>query len=115
MCLLFLRFLSAGRADLSWGRYNFFFALYPIGITCECWLIWKACPFARAWDSRYAFFLQIVLLNYIPGKSIASCSLDFYYLMLRCRIVHSLLAYDEAEKACDERQSNSQCSSPDRN
>lgn len=58
------------RCVLTWAlcrRYNLFFALYPLGISCECWLIWKAVPFAQEWDSRYAFFLQGVLLNYIPG------------------------------------------------
>lgn len=53
---------------LSWLRYNTFFVLYPLGISCECWLIHRAIPFAAQLDERYAFALKGVLMVYVPGK-----------------------------------------------
>lgn len=52
---------------LSWLRYNTFFALYPLGISCECWLVFKSITLADQWDLRYGLFLKAVLLVYIPG------------------------------------------------
>lgn len=52
---------------LSWLRYNLFFALYPVGISCEFWMIYKALPYAKQWDERYQYFLMAVLVAYIPG------------------------------------------------
>lgn len=53
---------------LSWLRYNTFFMLYPLGISCECWLIYRAIPFAAQLDERYALALKGILAIYVPGK-----------------------------------------------
>ena len=53
---------------LTWARYNAFRVLYPLGISCECWLIWHALPLADMLDKRYAWLLRAVLIMYVPGK-----------------------------------------------
>lgn len=70
--LYFVFFLGGGQvpALLGWLRYNTFFVAYPVGISCECWLVYKALPFARQWDERYAWFLMAVLGIYVPGSYI---------------------------------------------
>lgn len=41
--------LSGARpAPLHWLRYHAFFVLYPLGISSEAWLIWRAVEPARA-------------------------------------------------------------------
>lgn len=84
---------------LRWARYNLFFVLYPLGISCECWLIWRVLPLARRWDWRYDWLLKAVLGIYVPGK------FCFYRTRstLRAdecidRLLHSLLSHDGAEK-----------------
>lgn len=57
-------------AFISWLRYNTFFVLYPLGISSECWLIYKAIEPARKLRQEYAWVLQLILLVYIPGMSI---------------------------------------------
>lgn len=56
-------------AYITWLRYNTFFVLYPMGISSECWLIWRAMEPARSWNLAYEFLLKAVLLIYIPGES----------------------------------------------
>ena len=80
----------AGVPDfLVWLRYNTFYPLYPLGITSECVLVWKAYTFAsqtaststsptnlfgtgtRGWESRawmYGWIYLIILLVYVPGS-----------------------------------------------
>ncbi|PGH06769.1 3-hydroxy acyl-CoA dehydratase [Blastomyces parvus] len=55
---------------LLWLRYNTFFVLYPIGITSECTLIYKA--ITPAWDIHplVAWFFIICLVIYVPGSFI---------------------------------------------
>lgn len=53
---------------VSWLRYNTFFVLYPLGISSECWLIYKAIAPARELRQEYAWILQLILFIYIPGK-----------------------------------------------
>ncbi|RDW88727.1 very-long-chain (3R)-3-hydroxyacyl-CoA dehydratase [Coleophoma cylindrospora] len=55
---------------ISWLRYNTFFILYPLGISSECWLIFKAIKPARAVRQEYAWILQLILFIYIPGSYI---------------------------------------------
>ncbi|KAG9240174.1 putative 3-hydroxyacyl-CoA dehydratase [Calycina marina] len=57
-------------AVLSWLRYNLFYVLYPLGISSECWMIWKAVGPAKQWNVAYAWLLQAILLVYIPGSYI---------------------------------------------
>jgi len=68
----FVAQLGTGRVPpwLSWLRYNTFFVLYPLGISCECLLVWLAVTPASEWKvaNGYDVFLKVVLLIYIPGK-----------------------------------------------
>ncbi|KAF2104903.1 PTPLA-domain-containing protein [Rhizodiscina lignyota] len=52
---------------LKWARYNTFFALYPIGIASECYLIYKTIPLASKVDENYGLALKAVLAAYVPG------------------------------------------------
>lgn len=54
-------------ALVTWFRYNTFYVLYPLGISSECWLIYKAVEPAREVRREYAWALQLILLIYIPG------------------------------------------------
>ncbi|CZT23480.1 related to protein tyrosine phosphatase-like protein (putative anti-phosphatase); pepino protein; pasticcino protein pas2 [Ramularia collo-cygni] len=53
---------------LMWLRYNTFFVLYPLGISSECWLVWKALMPARSWNLAFEYVLKLVLFVYIPGS-----------------------------------------------
>ena len=53
---------------ISWLRYNTFFILYPLGISSECLMIYKAIEPAREIRQEYAWILQLILIIYIPGK-----------------------------------------------
>lgn len=44
--------------------------LYPIGISCECFLIYRSIPFAAYLDERYALVLKVILGIYVPGSYI---------------------------------------------
>ncbi|KAI9649401.1 hypothetical protein NHQ30_001977 [Ciborinia camelliae] len=58
-------------AIVTWFRYNTFFILYPLGISSECWLIYKSIEPARhIYGQVYALALQLILLIYIPGSYI---------------------------------------------
>jgi len=52
----------------SWLRYNTFYILYPLGISSECWLIYKAIEPARRVRQEYAWALQLILFVYVPGS-----------------------------------------------
>jgi very-long-chain (3R)-3-hydroxyacyl-CoA dehydratase len=56
-------------AFITWLRYNTFYVLYPLGISSECWLIYKAIAPAKEWRQEYAWALQLILFVYVPGKS----------------------------------------------
>ncbi|KAG5292574.1 protein tyrosine phosphatase [Histoplasma ohiense] len=64
---------------LIWLRYNTFFVLYPIGISSECTLIYKA--IAPAWDIQpvVAWFFISMLVIYPP------CSFILYTHMMSQR------------------------------
>jgi very-long-chain (3R)-3-hydroxyacyl-CoA dehydratase len=53
---------------ISWLRYNAFFVLYPLGISSECWLIYKAIEPAKELRQEYTWLLQSILVIYIPGE-----------------------------------------------
>ncbi|KAF7862733.1 hypothetical protein EAF04_007606 [Stromatinia cepivora] len=58
-------------AIVTWFRYNTFFVLYPLGISSECWLIYKSLePAGDLYGSLYALALKLILLIYIPGSYI---------------------------------------------
>lgn len=53
-----------------YARYNTFFVLYPLGISCECWLIYRSIPFAAQISELYALALKVILGIYVPGSYI---------------------------------------------
>ncbi|KAF1989975.1 PTPLA-domain-containing protein, partial [Aulographum hederae CBS 113979] len=55
---------------LTWLRYNTFFILYPLGISSECWLIYKASEPASKLNPLYAYACYAVLAVYVPGSYI---------------------------------------------
>ncbi|KAK5137322.1 hypothetical protein LTR08_000292 [Meristemomyces frigidus] len=57
-------------SGLTWLRYNAFFALYPLGISSECWLLWLAVTPAKSWNQAYEWVIKLVLFVYIPGSYI---------------------------------------------
>ncbi|KAJ9660719.1 hypothetical protein H2201_006798 [Coniosporium apollinis] len=71
---------SEGRGDgvkgstvpawLSWLRYNTFFVLYPLGISSEAAVVWKAVGPAGRVNLAWAYFLKAVLAVYVPGSYI---------------------------------------------
>ncbi|EOD48515.1 Protein-tyrosine phosphatase-like PTPLA [Neofusicoccum parvum] len=68
----FVFLLSSGRIPsfLSWLRYNTFYVLYPLGISCECWLVYKAIGPAGEVNPLIAYGLWAVLAIYVPGSYI---------------------------------------------
>ncbi|RFU28841.1 hypothetical protein B7463_g7486, partial [Scytalidium lignicola] len=54
----------------TWLRYNTFFVLYPLGISSECWMIYKAIKPASKLREEYAWALYAILAIYIPGSYI---------------------------------------------
>jgi hypothetical protein len=50
---------------LVWLRYNLFYILYPVGITSEVVMMWKASVVGEDWE-RWAIW--VVLAGYVPGK-----------------------------------------------
>lgn len=63
---------------LTWLRYNTFSVLYPMGISSECWLIYSAITPGKQWRKEYAWAMQLILLIYIPGKSLNYTRLQIY-------------------------------------
>ncbi|KAF2269187.1 putative 3-hydroxyacyl-CoA dehydratase [Lojkania enalia] len=52
---------------ITWLRYNTFLILYPLGVSSECWLIYKALPTAEKMDERLGWVLWGILATYVPG------------------------------------------------
>lgn len=88
-------------AFITWLRYNIFYVLYPLGISSECWLIFKAIEPSRAIRKEAAWFLQAILLIYVPGKHI-----EFIMCMklMICRFVCPFHAYDGSTEEGHERK-----------
>lgn len=59
----------------AWCRYNAFFILYPLGISSECWLIYKAMGPAGslAWGREIGWGLKWILGVYVPGEFVVCC------------------------------------------
>ncbi|KAH7162506.1 tyrosine phosphatase-like protein [Dactylonectria estremocensis] len=66
---------------LTWLRYSTFYVLYPIGITSECNLIWRAIEPARQLDRAYPWAIYGILLIYVPG----TCSFILFTHMMSQR------------------------------
>lgn len=94
---------------MMWLRYNTFFILYPLGISSECWLIYKAIEPARSLRQEYAWALQLILMIYIPGEppcapfpaSLISKGsyILFTHMMTQRRKVMRSLKTEKAEKS----------------
>ena len=52
-------------ALVTWLRYNTFYILYPMGITSEVVLVWKASQTAR---TEVAWGFWAILAIYVPGE-----------------------------------------------
>ncbi|KAK3648996.1 hypothetical protein LTR56_007128 [Elasticomyces elasticus] len=73
---------------LIWVRYNAFFALYPIGISSECWLVWQSkVPGVKRWGTPWEWFCWAVLFIYIPGAYI----LFTHMMAQRRKVMRSLV------------------------
>lgn len=75
-----------------------------MGISSECWLIYKAIQPARELRAEYAWALQLILLIYVPGKLRVACGGCVESLLIDDRVVYSVYPHDEAEKEGHERQ-----------
>jgi len=54
---------------LRWLRYNTFYVLYPMGISSEAWLVYKAIEPAGALHPLLPLALYAILAIYVPGES----------------------------------------------
>ncbi|KAJ5934262.1 hypothetical protein N7466_003809 [Penicillium verhagenii] len=66
---LYFAIMQAGYpvpALLKWSRYSLFLALYPVGISSEWWLMYKATTIASNWAVLGIFYFFLGL--YVPGK-----------------------------------------------
>ena len=57
---------------LTWLRYNTFYVLYPVGITSEMLLIFKASNTAVADNAWQQWVFRGILLAYVPGSCFLS-------------------------------------------
>ena len=49
-------------------RYSAFYALYPLGIGSECWLVWKSRGEGqKRFGEGLGWFVWVVLAIYVPG------------------------------------------------
>lgn len=88
-------------AFITWLRYNLFYVLYPLGISSECWLIFKAIEPSRAIRKEAAWFLQVILLIYVPGKLILFVA---RVKLIICRLVCPFHSYDGSAEEGYERK-----------
>ena len=80
---------------LTWLRYNTFSVLYPLGISSECWLIYKAIAPAKKIRQEFAWVLQLILVIYIPGMFV---EYSRKYELIPDRLVHPVHTYDGPTK-----------------
>lgn len=89
---------------ITWLRYNTFYVLYPMGISSECWLIYRAVTPAGKMRAEYAWALQLILIIYIPG--------EFHGIieggpeLILGRLVYPLFTYDGPEEEGCSREAN---------
>jgi len=81
---------------LSWLRYNTFFVLYPLGVSSECWLVFSAIAPGKEWRQEFSWALQLILLIYVPGKSLMV--LSQVVGVDKFRFLHLIHAHDGAAK-----------------
>lgn len=62
---------------ISWLRYNTFYVLYPLGISSECYMIYKTIEPASKIRKEYGWVLYSVLMIYIPGKETITLPIIF--------------------------------------
>ena len=55
------------RLVLYFSRYNTFYILYPVGISSECTLVWRALEPTAKTIPPYWWFLVAILVIYVPG------------------------------------------------
>jgi len=77
---------------ISWLRYNLFYVLYPLGISSECWLIYKAVEPAKEIRQELGWLLQLILFIYVPGSYIL-----FTHMMAQRRKVMRAQQIQKAE------------------
>lgn len=65
---LIISLAGAVPSFLTWLRYNTFFVLYPLGISSECWLVYRAIEPAKSLQPGLEYALIGVLLIYVPGE-----------------------------------------------
>lgn len=65
-------------AFVAWLRYNTFYVLYPVGISSECILVWKASMVAEV-PLKWVFWG--VLGIYVPGQCFSHCERERYWLI----------------------------------
>lgn len=81
-------------AIMTWFRYNTFFILYPLGISSECWLIYKSIEPAEAlYGLPYALVLKAILLIYIPGM-LYMVMMSGISMLIICRLVYFVHTHD---------------------
>lgn len=79
---------------MKWLRYNTFYVLYPVGISSECVLIWKASMVA---ERPLQLVFWGVLGVYVPGKFFSQGEQRDGLIDVR-RKLHSFHAYDCPEE-----------------
>ena len=56
---------GASPGPLTWARYNGFFVLYPVGISSEVVMMWKA---SAEMSDLGRYVVYAVLTAYVPGE-----------------------------------------------
>lgn len=80
---------------LVWLRYLTFIILYPVGISSECWLMYKALDEAEGvLGSWYKYFFIVVLAIYVPGSYV----MFTYMLSQRRKVLSKSKAKKEVKK-----------------
>jgi very-long-chain (3R)-3-hydroxyacyl-CoA dehydratase len=60
--------MSQGKLELTrLARYNTFYVLYPLGISSEMWLVYKAITPAAQLNPNFGYALWAILAIYVPG------------------------------------------------
>lgn len=65
-----LNLMNAVPLWLQYLRYNLFIVLYPLGISSEVYMIFRALPAANYASPYYSIFLLLCLASYVPGTPV---------------------------------------------
>ncbi|MCJ1442981.1 MAG: hypothetical protein MMC23_003478 [Stictis urceolatum] len=76
---------------LVWLRYNLFYVLYPVGISSECVMMWKA---SWATEGLPRFAIWAVLVGYVPGSYV----LYTHMIKQRKKVMRSQNALDQHKR-----------------